>query len=126
MSNVLVFGGRDYSDFYTVTKTLNEIHKKNKIKLIIHGDACGADNLGKQWARVNGVHYASIPALWGFYNDSAGFKRNDAMLAVNIDLAVMFKGGSGTVDMYKRLTEKNIQIVDPCNFISDIAGYLNV
>lgn len=119
---VLVFGGRTFNDFYQVSKTLNNLGKK--ITLLVQGGAPGADNLGKAWASQNGVHYAEVPALWSTHGNSAGFKRNNAMALINLDCAVMFPGGSGTINMYKTLISKGVKIIDPLNFAKQISETL--
>ena len=46
---VLVCGGRDYQDKALVYAALDALDRKHGISAIIHGDARGADRLGKAW-----------------------------------------------------------------------------
>ena len=100
---VLVCGGRDYSDRRTVFRTLDKINYIRAITKVIHGDATGADRLGDEWARVNGVVVTRFLANWVGFGRSAGVIRNQLMLDVGKpDLVVAFTGGRGTADMARR------------------------
>tara|TARA_R100000700_G_C3168211_1_gene143104 strand:+ start:365 stop:649 length:285 start_codon:yes stop_codon:yes gene_type:complete len=78
------------------------------ITLIIHGDARGADTLGKFYAKNNGIPFESYPANWDLYGKSAGIRRNELMLAQNPDYVIGFYGGRGTAHMLKIARQKNI------------------
>ncbi len=104
---VLVCGGRDYFDKQTVFYTLDELHAKEPISLLIHG-ACpvghgGADMLAEQWAKDREISYLGDPAKFQKQGRSAGPIRNQKMIdAWRPDLVVSFPGGSGTADMVKK------------------------
>lgn len=106
---ILVCGGRHYNG--PVGEKLEQL---NDTRLIIEGGASGADYLAKQWAKLRGIHYAEVPALWDYYRKGAGPVRNSAMLLLRPDLCVAFPGGSGTADMVQKCINENIPIWRPC------------
>ncbi len=113
---VLVSGGRDMTDRAKVFKTLDELHAKNAITLIIHG-ACGddfdnagerdpsifkgADRWADEWARANGISVRRFPAKWRRLKGNAGRERNCRMLRESLPgMVVAFPtGGPGTKHM---------------------------
>ena len=103
---VLVCGGRDYNEFQYGYNVLDKIHEIDGISMIIHGDARGADTIGKHWAFTNQIPYLSVPAEWNRYGKSAGYKRNSKMLEFKPDVVVAFPGGKGT-EMMCDLAENN-------------------
>ena len=96
---VLACGGRDYIGDVTCLSQID-------ISILIHGGAKGADIRAAEYAASQGIHHAGVPALWNYYNKSAGFKRNSAMLLLLPEYCVAFPGGKGT-DMMVKLCEKN-------------------
>lgn len=110
---VLVTGGRGFSD----TKVVRDVLGRLDIDLLIQGGATGADREAKIWADLNGIHHATIPALWDFYNrhPKAGPIRNSVIAKLNIDLCVAFPGGRGTADMVKKCKLKGIEVIEITN-----------
>lgn len=103
---LLVCGGRDYVDYPAVCRTLDPL--KGQITVLIQGGARGADSLAAAWAQQNGVHCATVPALWKTYGKAAGYNRNRAMLALRPDRFIAFPGGRGTLDMATACRSRNI------------------
>lgn len=103
---VLVCGGRDFDDYKFLSDKLSALHNKYEIKILIHGNAKGADKLAGKWAEGNGIHTASITALWNSYGKGAGYRRNATMLLLEPDVVVAFSGGVGT-NMMLELANKN-------------------
>jgi len=111
LMKVLVCGGRDFDDVIMLHETLDKVHQKYDDLFIIHGDAPGADRMAGKWARLNGVHYAAVPALWNFYGNKAGPLRNLAMLQyLEPDAVVAFPGGSGTAHMVSKAIHRNTPV----------------
>lgn len=110
---VLVCGGRDYSDHDAFLKVMNMLPFRPS--LIIEGGAKGADRMARHWAIQNGVHYATVPALWDAFGRSAGHRRNSAMLMLNPEYCVALPGGNGTADMVRQCIEDNITVWQPYN-----------
>lgn len=127
---VLIFGGRDFNDQNLMMNTLNNFYTFNgPITFIIHGDAKGADTLGKHFARNwLGVPDLPFPAAWkdlsapgavvkegkyGPYNAVAGHQRNQRMIDEGKpDWGIMMPGGTGTADMKARLDKAGIPVWD--------------
>lgn len=106
-----VTGGREFADAYKVNLTLNNISIFYKRKImLIHGNARGLDSIARQWAKDNGIHAASVDAIWDYYDNRAGPLRNAAMLAFKPDFVVAFKGGIGTSNMIKQAHEAYIPV----------------
>ncbi len=100
---VLVCGGRDFEDRGWLNLVLTEMHEDNrpkeKIGVIIHGGALGADVLAGAWAAANGVIAEVYNANWET-GVRAGPIRNSVMLIKGEpDIVVAFPGGKGTADM---------------------------
>ena len=99
-------GGRDYNGDVSCLSQID-------ITILIHGGARGADLLADQWAKSNGIHRASVEALWDNFGKSAGYKRNSAMLLLNPEYCVAFKGGRGTEMMVSLCEKKGIPVWRP-------------
>lgn len=111
---LLVCGGRDYADAIFVFDTLDRIHAKRPISLIIEGGALGADRLAQYWARRRGIPFVSEKADWLKYGKAAGFIRNGAMLADhNPDGVCAFPGGRGTADMIRQAEAAGVTVYKP-------------
>jgi hypothetical protein len=99
---VLVTGGRTFSKYSLLAKSLTEFHSINKISCLAHGGASGADTLSGQWARVNGVPVKVFKADWNKYGRAAGQIRNKQMFEEFApDIIIAFPGGPGTQNMVK-------------------------
>jgi hypothetical protein len=113
---MLVYGGRTYDNKTRLFAELDAIHRVTPVTVVIHGDARGADRLGKFWAQQNGIKDEPYPADWddlqaenvkairredgSFYNSAAGATRNALMMRKGKpDIAVEFAGGKGTANM---------------------------
>lgn len=100
---LLVCGGRDFINWGLLKNTLNRVHAKRPITLLIHGAARGADALAGRWADENGIECTPYPADWERYRNRAGPIRNAQMLReTQPELVIAFPGGSGTQDMITR------------------------
>lgn len=114
---VLVCGGRDYSDYDTVCKTLDEIinlpfeEAYTKV-VIIHGMARGADALADKYAVNRYIPVESYPADWEKHGRAAGHVRNKQMLDEGKpDLVIAFPGGKGTANMVEQAQKAGIKVV---------------
>lgn len=105
---VLVFGGRNYEDYAALRVALAEVSRNIGIGMLIHGGATGVDTLAGRWAHQNDIHVARVDALWNTRGRAAGSERNQAMLLLQPEFAVMFPGGSGTADMCRRLVQGGV------------------
>jgi hypothetical protein len=108
VSNViLVTGGREFGDELRVHEAL---HAQFPIDILIEGGARGADRLARYWAIRNGVHYATVPALWDIFENAAGPMRNSAMLLLRPTKLVAFPGGRGTADMVSKAKKAGVPV----------------
>lgn len=90
---VIVTGGRDYMDWWTVYNILDCF----PITCIVQGGASGADTIAVQYARDRGIPFITVEAKWKIYGRRAGQLRNQEMLRAHPDgTVVAFPGGSGT------------------------------
>lgn len=103
---VLVTGGRDFQGSVDALSLF-------RIDILIHGGAKGADLAADTWARMRGIHRAQVDALWGIYGQSAGYRRNSAMLLLKPELCVAFPGGKGTAMMVKLCRDNGITVWEP-------------
>lgn len=95
---IIVSGGRKYNNKALLFEALDQIHKDNKITMIVNGGATGADFLSTMWAIENKVSYKIYKAEWDKYGKAAGFRRNKEMISSNMDATFLlaFPGGNGT------------------------------
>jgi hypothetical protein len=104
MKQIIVTGGRDYSDRETLRAVLNFLNPD----LVIQGGASGADRLAKIWAESNGKIFMTVEADWSKHGKAAGPMRNREMLRIYPDAVVVaFPGGSGTANCVKTALELN-------------------
>lgn len=109
---LLICGGRDFNDWFKFDQAMALLPFKPT--LVVHGDARGADTMGKMWAMSNGIYAISVPALWKQYDKKAGGHRNQKMLDLfDIGYVIALPGGSGTADMVRRAREKQITVWEP-------------
>lgn len=111
---VLICGGRNFSDFSLLSRTLDKLHTKRPFTAVAQGGAAGADFLAKQWAITRGIPAAEYAADWRTDGKGAGPRRNARMLAeFKPDLVVAFRGGHGTADMVRRARDAGVEVVEP-------------
>ena len=113
-TKVLVCGGRDYDNQENVSYSLTLFHTGTRtIDMIIEGGAKGADRCGREWAKLFGIHFATVPALWDYYQKRSGHLRNEAMLWLLPDYCVAFPGESGTRSMIDLCKAAGIPVWEP-------------
>lgn len=108
---VLVTGGRDNYDFILIYRAVRDNLQESDI--LVHGAANGTDLIAARSAQYLGVLTEPHPANWkvdGVYQPASGPIRNERMLSLGVDLALIFSGGKGTKDMESRLVKAGI----PC------------
>ena len=109
----LVCGGRDFADRDRAYSWLDRLaaHHGTPDRLI-HGDARGADRIGRDWARDRGVPIGTYPADWTRHGRAAGPIRNQQMLDEgHPSLVIALPGGRGTADMIARSQAAGIKTV---------------
>lgn len=113
---IIVAGSRDFDDFFYLEKILDMLlsNKKKEEIEIVHGDAPGADRLGKLYGEERGFRVKAFPAKWrvnGVYDNSAGYKRNVEM-GDYADACVVFRvnHSKGSTHMINIATEKKLML----------------
>lgn len=97
---IIIAGSRTYSDYETLKYVIDNILQSNIYNKgfensnieIICGKAKGADTLGEQYAKENGMNIKYFPADWNNYGKSAGYIRNKQMA-----LYASYKKGYGAL-----------------------------
>lgn len=106
---VLVCGGRLYRDTSELDRVLTALHRKFRFKVVIEGEAMGADIMARDWALLNKINVEQYFANWDLLGNRAGTARNARMLREGKPMiGVCFPGGVGTADMADRLIKAGI------------------
>ena len=113
---VAVTGGREFADWRIIDSTLDALHSKTAISVLVQGGANGADDIARTWAITNTVQIAEFRVTgtqWTRLGKSAGPTRNRLMLEVTRpNLLVAFPGGSGTANCVKTARELGIEVFE--------------
>ena len=79
--------------------------------VVLSGTARGADQLGEEWAKLNGIPVERYPANWDLHGKSAGFKRNTEMAEKAEALIALWDGESrGTKHMIDIARRKGLRV----------------
>lgn len=124
---LLVTGQRDFFDKIYLYRVLDDLHKMYDIDYVVHGNAKGADSLGKLWAEEKGIFVKSYPANWNLYKRAAGPIRNQEMLDnENPDVVAAFynnkETSKGTRDMVRRSLKHPVPVV--CEYVPADEAYV--
>lgn len=111
----VVTGGRKFADIRFIYDKLDGLAGDMGLpSLLIHGGALGVDTICGRWAQCNQVpvHVERIKEEeWIKYHHTAGPIRNSRMLDLEPDFAIIFPGGNGTLDMYRKIVRAEIDHV---------------
>ncbi len=111
---VVVAGSRNFNDYELFSKVVGEFLKpicERYELIIVSGHCSGADIMGEQYAKENGLEVEVYPAEWKKYGRSAGAKRNKQMVDVaNFAIAFPSPNGKGTQSMIKYAEQKGIPV----------------
>lgn len=111
---VVIFGGRDFSNYETAIKVIEKIIDLPNCELI-DGRATGADYLNVILSKKYMIKKHDFPADWKKHGKAAGPIRNKQMASF-CDLGIGFWDGesAGTMNMYKELRRqgKGIYLFD--------------
>lgn len=113
---LIVAGGRDFSDKALLDKTLMGLCIAGALApfnvSIVSGMARGADALGAQFARENGVKLYEYVANWDKHGKRAGFIRNEVMGKAADGLLAFHDGASkGTAHMIQWMSVMGKHVV---------------
>lgn len=119
-----IAGDRECTDYSFLLDAINKCGFTN-ITEVVHGDARGADKLGEQWGKSQGLFVKSFPADWKNvsspnakvklnaygepYNCLAGFERNEQMAKYADCFIILQPDGdtAGSSDMKKQAEKLN-------------------
>jgi len=115
---LIVAGGRDFTDYKTLSKKLEAIRTvilqdglADDLE-VVSGGARGADSLGERWARENHVSLKIFPADWDRHGKAAGPIRNKEMGDYADGLLAFWDGNSrGTQHMINYSKEKQLDVI---------------
>lgn len=103
----LFFGSRGWTDRDTIRDDLADLPAGT---VVVEGGASGADRIAREEAHKLGIHVATVNAIWSRGN-SAGPRRNAAMLALRPDVAYGYTLGTpGSRDMARRCIEGRVPL----------------
>lgn len=106
---VLVCGGRSFSNYAMLSKTLDSLG----VSELCHGAARGADSLAGKWAAERNIPVKEYPAKWEQWGKSAGYRRNVEMIQdFSPEKVVAFPGGVGTQHMVNIAKERGVPVLE--------------
>ena len=112
MFRVIIAGGRDFSDYELLSKTMKDYLASIEDDIcVVCGQARGADTLGEQYAKEHNHSVQYYPANWKRYGKAAGYIRNTEM-AKNADALVAFWDGQslGTKHMIATASQLGLSV----------------
>ena len=107
---LIVAGGRDFSDTALFLNTMQRVEQElsEYSVSLVSGMAKGADKMGWQFARDQGITCHPFPANWNKYGKAAGFRRNQQMADFSDGLVAFWDGKShGTKHMIDTMAKQN-------------------
>ena len=110
---VLVTGSRDWQDWDTIREVLQSIDHGETERILIHGEARGADFIAAEIARALGWQVWSYPADWEAHGKGAGPIRNQQMLdegQPDLVMAFPLPQSRGTWDMVRRAEWAGVKV----------------
>jgi hypothetical protein len=116
-----IVGSRGFTNYGLVKEKMAKFIKDvGPVSKIVSGGANGADSLGVKWAQENKVDYHVHRPDWNKYGNSAGYKRNELIVA-DADMVLAFwdgqsKGTKHTLDIAKEAGKKRYVVrYEPIN-----------
>jgi hypothetical protein len=113
--NILVCGSRDWNDFTTIKKYLEELkttdNNTQQPITIIHGGCKGADSIAGYLAGQLGFQVRVFKADWSKYGKAAGPIRNQQMLDEGHPNLDALENSKGTLDMVSRARKAEINVI---------------
>jgi hypothetical protein len=108
---VIVAGSRDNVSQADIDNAIEASGWVKEITVVVSGAARGADRMGENWAKRNGITIDSHPADWDKHGKSAGYKRNQEMADSADALIAVWDGVSrGTGHMIDIAKAKKLRV----------------
>lgn len=117
MQRILVCGSRDYTSNHIMYDILDDLLEDYRFRILIHGNAPGADTMAKEWANSRAIDVLGYAADWKTHGRAAGPLRNRKMLqAGRPNLVVVFvtkplTNSRGTFDMVSIAKKAGLPII---------------
>jgi hypothetical protein len=109
---VVVSGSRDWTDAALVYATMDDLHARYGIELVVHGEQRGLDLLVKQWAMERGLPVFGCPYPPAYGKQGGGI-RNGWLLdfgTPNLVVAFPMKDSRGTWNMVTQAKQRGLNI----------------
>lgn len=110
MTRLLVCGGRNYTDYWTVHEVLNGFHKSRPVECLIEGGALGADRFARRWAHDHGLHVETYEADWSLGLKGGPIRNRRMIVEGKPGHVIAFPGGKGTANMIDQAERAGIPI----------------
>lgn len=112
----IIAGGRTLRLSQMQYDFLNAIHRMTPITEVVSGGASGADTDGERWALQNQIPVKHFLPDWS-HGKKAGLMRNTDMATYaktcpSGGMCILFPGGTGTDDMYRKAKAAGLKIHD--------------
>ena len=109
--NVLVCGGRSYSDRHTIFEILDRLAGRVGISRILHAESRGAEGFAVEWADSRNVRTRQYAAA-GTGSDLPALPKNRKPVSEKPDLVVAFPGKVRTAEMVRSAKERGIAVIE--------------
>lgn len=105
-----IVGGRDFTNYNLLCKSVDNIIKNLNIKAIVSGGAQGADTLGERYAKEHNLKPIILKPEWDKYGKYAGLERNKDIVD-NADIVIAFwdnksKGTKNTIERTRKANKR--------------------
>ena len=105
---VAVIGSRGFNNYELVKENLSKI----QITLLVSGGAKGADTLGEQYAKENGIETKIFLPDWEKHGKAAGMLRNTDIINESEVVIAFWDGSSkGTLDSINKAKKLNKKLI---------------
>ena len=129
---LLVCGGRSYGIFpdrcpadqhqywrermrrevFFLRETLDCLHVKERITVLIHGGAPGADSLAGAWAAGRGIKIESFKVSWRLGRRGWPIRNRRMLVEGRPEKVVSFPGGDETADMVAKARAAGVPVFE--------------
>jgi len=107
MKRIGIVGSRTFTDYQKMKEAFLERYAPETIECIYSGGAIGADSLARQLAEELHIEIVEILPDWNKFGKSAGYIRNQAIVASSDELLAFWDGHSRGTNHSLDLAEKH-------------------
>lgn len=110
---LLVAGGRHLDDVALIHNALTLIHRRQAVRVLIHGGHTFLGVAAEDWARERDAHVLRYPANWRMHGKRAEGIRNAFMLGDSRpDLVLALPGGGDTRTLVLSAMARGLTVLD--------------